>query len=355
MIFLMSNVIILGYKIDFDKIKITGDEFLQVSISFCITEDNLFLVIDFKGGDVKIYNSNGALLKVLGRKGYGPNEFAQPLFCHYSNKRLIISDNGQRKIFVYDRKEKLNFIRSKEIFALSVGSDLFLDENNIYIAGARKNKDDITYQFFAVDINKDDKYTYYLPGYLKYGLRSENEFKRELLRKPEISSIGGRAYFDIHGDFSYYIWEGDLKIFKINLKTKTISTFGEKSSNYIKPYASKKLINAFGMSSKQAANIRGTEREKMSYVRQIFTTKKHVLVIYEARDSKHNDLGYMMQFYTLDGQFVKEISMPRKPGFALCFDKHKNILYSITAVPEGDLDESHYILKYTIHENEDSK
>jgi hypothetical protein len=352
---LMINVIILGYKIDFDKIKITGDEFLQVSISFCITEDNLFLVIDFKGGDVKIYNSNGALLKVLGRKGYGPNEFAQPLFCHYSHRKFIISDNGQRKIFVYDRKDELKFIRSKEIFANSVGSDLYLDAKKIYIAGGKTTKEDITYQFFAVNLEKNDQYTYYLPGYLKYGLNSEKDFKKELLRKPDISAIGGSAYFDIHGDFAYYIWEGDLKIFKINLKTKAISTFGEKTANYITPYASKRLINAFGRGSIQSANIRGSEREKMSYVRQIFTTKKHVLVIYEARDSKHNDLGYMMQFYTLDGNFVKEISMPRKPGFGMFLDKHKNVLYSITPVPEGDIDESHYILKYTIHDNENSK
>ena len=51
---LMINVNILSYKIDFERIKITGDEFLQVSISFCVTEDNLFLVIDFKRSNVKI-------------------------------------------------------------------------------------------------------------------------------------------------------------------------------------------------------------------------------------------------------------------------------------------------------------
>jgi hypothetical protein len=75
----------------------------------------------------------------------------------------------------------------------------------------------------------------------------------------------------------------------------------------------------------------------------------------DSKHSKHNDLGYMMQFYTLDGYFVKEISMPKKPGFAMWYDKHKNVLYSITPVPEGDLDESHYILKYKIHDIENSK
>jgi hypothetical protein len=353
MIMIKANII--GNQIDFEKIKISSDVLLQVSISFCVTEDNLFIVVDFKGGDVKIYKSTGELAGVFGRKGYGPNEFAQPLFCHYSNKKFIISDVGQKKIFIYNRKSKFKFIRSKEIPAFSVGDDLYLENNKIYIAGYKNSKDGITYQFFALKFEENDQYIYYLPGYLKYGLNSEEELKKELFSKPEISAIGGHAYFDIQNDFAYYIWEGDLKIFKINLKTKAIRSFGEKTSHYIKLFASKRLINSFGIKSLKSAKIRAQERKKMSYVRQIFATKKHVLVIYEARDSKHNDLGYMMQFYTFDGNFVKEISMPRKPGFAMYFDKHNNVLYSITSVPEGDLDESHYILKYTIHENENSK
>jgi hypothetical protein len=310
-------------------------------------------VVDFKGGDVKIYKSNGELAGVFGSKGYGPNEIGQPLFCHYSNKKFVVSDVGQKKIFIYNRKSKFKFVRSKEIFALSVGDDLYLEKNKIYIAGYKTPIDDINYQFFSLDLEKNDQYTYYLPGYLKYGLNSEDELNKELFRKPDISAIGGHSYFDIHGDFAYYIWEGDLKIFKINLNTKTISTFGKKTANYIKPYASKRLINTFGIRSKKSAKIRSQERNKMSYVRQIFASKKHVLVIYEARDSNHNDLGYMMQFYTLDGNFVKEIVMPRKPGPGMCFDKQKNVLYSITPVPEGDLDESHYILKYKIHRHGD--
>jgi hypothetical protein len=272
------NSTCFGYQIDLEKIKLSSDILLQVSISLCVTEDNLFLVVDFKGGDVKIYKSSGELVGILGSKGFGPNEFAQPLFCHYSDKKFVISDNGQRKIFIYDRKDKLKFIRSKEIFANSVGNDHYLKNNTIYIAGYKTPIDGINYQFYALNFEKNDQYTYYLPGYLKYGLNSEEDLKKELFRKPDISAIGGLAYFDIHGDFAYYIWGGDLKIFKINLKTKAMKTFGEKTSNYIKPYASKRLLNSFGRGTIQSANITGTERKKMSYVRQIFTTKKHVLV-----------------------------------------------------------------------------
>ena len=347
--FLILNVNIAGNIIDLEKIKISGDVILQVSISMSVTEDNLFLVVDFKGGDVKIYNSSGVLQKVIGRKGYGPNEFAQPLFCHYSDRKFIISDVGQRKIFIYDRKGNNQFIRSKEIFAFSVGSDLYLKETKLYIAGNKNTEDGISHEFFAVDLEKNDNYIYLLPGYMKYGLSSEDEYKTKIFKKPEISAIGGSAYFDIQGDFAYYLWEGDLKIFQINLKTKSVSTFGKKTSNYIKPYASNRLINSF--SSRESHKIRLKERSKMSYVRGVFTNHKSILVIYEARDSNYNDLGYMMQFYTLDGHFVKETRMPQKPGFAMCYDKSKNVLYSVTSVPEGDFDESHYILKYTIHDN----
>jgi hypothetical protein len=352
-LFLIIAAHLSSDTIDFEKIKISDDVLLQVSISMAVTEDNLFLVVDFKGGDVNIYNSRGEIQKVLGRKGYGPNEFAQPLFCNYSDRKFIISDVGQRKIFIYDRKGTCKFIRSKEIFAFSVGSDLFLKGNKLYVAGNKITGDGIDYEFYSVGLEKNDSYIYFLPGYIKYGLNSESEYKTKVIKKPEISAIGGNAYFDIHGDFAYYLWEGDLKIFKINLKTKSISTFGKKTSTYTKPYASNRLINSF--SSRESYKVRLKERSKMSYIKGIFTSHKYVLVIYEARDSSHNDLGYMMQFYTIDGNFIKEIIMPQKPGFAMCYDKKKNILYSITSVPEGDDDESHYILKYTIHENEISK
>lgn len=350
---IIINTGILGIKIDLEKrIKLSEKVLLQFPRSFCVTEDNLVLVVDFKAGDVKIYNSRGEFVKTLGRKGYGPNEFAQPYFCSYTNRKLIISDTGQRRIFFYDRKDKFDFVRTKEIIPPSIGFQFSLNNNKLYITGHTHDKDNKPNEFYMIDLKKTNHYTYFLPGQLKFGFKSIEEYNTKLLRKPELSVIGTRAQFDIHGNFAYYFWEGDLKIFRINLKTKDIETFGEKGPDYIKPYASKKLIEAF--KTRQFALIR-KERKKMNYVKNIFTTQKHVLLIYEVFDKNHDEPGYMIQFYTLDGNFVKEQRIPGKVSWVMFFDKQKNVLYSKGFKEDEKFNYTHYILKYTIHENENSK
>lgn len=235
-----------GVKIEPDKkIKLSKKVLLQFPLSFCVTEDDLILISDFKAGDVKIYNNRGQLVKVLGREGYGPNEFAKPFFCFYTQRKFIIADSGQRRIFFYDRKDKFDFVRTKEVLPPNIGFQFYVKNNKLFIAGTARDKDTKPYEFYMINLEKDHPYTYYLPGQMKYGLNSVEQYNTHLLRKPELSTIGTHAQFDIQGNFAYYSWEGDLKIFKINLETKEIKTFGKKSSYYIKPYASQKLINAF--------------------------------------------------------------------------------------------------------------
>jgi hypothetical protein len=347
-IVLIINTSILESKIDLEnKIKLSEKVLLQFPRSFCVTEDKLVLVVDFKAGDVKIYNGGGELVKILGKKGYGPNEFAKPYHCYYTNRKFIISDTGQRRIFIYDRKDKFNFVRTKEILPPSIGLQFYLKNNMLYITGHTYDKDNNPYEFYMIDLEKNNHYTYFLPGHLKFGLNSGKDYNTQLLRKPELSAIGTRSQFDIHDNFAYYFWEGDLKIFKINLETKEIKTFGEKGPDYIKPYASKKLIDAF--KTRQFALI-SKERKKMNYVKNIFTTQKHVLLIYEVHEKNHDDPGYMIQFYTLDGNFVKEQRIPGEVSWVMFFDKQKNFLYAMEFKEDENFNYTHYIVSFKISE-----
>ncbi len=352
-IFLLNNAI-YGLKIEFaNKVRLSNNVLLQFPISFSVTEDNLFLVVDFKGRDVKIYKNNGELLNVLGQKGSGPNEFGLPLFCHYSNGKFIISDVGQKRIFLYERKDKFNFVRTREIRCTVVGDDLHLDGNKLYIAGNKSTGEGKSYSFFVSHLDhldhldKDGHYTYFLPAYLKFGLASFGQYKTELFKKLDITAIGTSGIFDIHGDFAYYTWEGDLKIFRINLKTKEITTFGKKMPHYVKPYASKKLIEA--LKSRQGKYII-KEKRKMSYVKQIFTTRKHVLLIYAIPAPKDVEPGYMMQFYTLGGNFVKEVPIPGEVTRTMCFVQPGNALYTVVSEPDDELEEAWCLLKYKVNE-----
>ena len=339
-------------QINFEKkAQLSQNVLLEKAISFCVTEDDLLPVLDFKAGDVKIYKNTGELVNVVGRKGYGPNEFAEPFQCHYNNRKLIILDIGQLKIFFYNRKDKFNFVRYKVILCSDGGFDLYLKGTTIYISGSHMSKDMKNFQFYAIDQWKDDlHYTYLLPGYLKFGLESEESYKTSFFKKPDLTSIGVKGIFDIHGDFAYFVWEGDLKIFKIGLKTRKIGTFGKKTPGYVKPYTTKKIINAFY--SRQGKFIM-EERRKMSYVKEIFTTQKHVMVIYTASGKNNDERLYLVHFYTMTGDFVKEAVLPalsNKAGALMSFDKRKNLLYTITTEADDALDESRYVSKYKIHE-----
>jgi hypothetical protein len=138
---------------------------------------------------------------------------------------------------------------------------------------------------------------------------------------------------------------GDLKIFKINLKTFHINTFGKKFPHYIKPYTSKKMKESF---SSFGAKTILKERHKMSFVRDLFATDKYVILVYTARNRKHEDLGYRMQFYSLNGTFLKELSFPNKPGTRLFLNKKDFILYAIKWNADEELDESYSIQKYKL-------
>ncbi len=345
----------MSFSIEIDlksKIKLSEKVLLQLPISFCVTEDEAFLVVDFKAGDVKIFNNKGELEKVLGSKGAGPNEFNQPLFCDYNNRKFIIPDAGQRKIFFYDKIGKFNFERTREIQYASIGDDIQLKENKIYMAGSKISEDGKYYSLYSFDLDGIGNHIYFLPAYLKFSLASENEFKTEYLKKPNLTAIGVMGRFDIQSNFAYYVWEGDLKIFKINLNTKEITTFGKKMPHYVKPYTTQKLINAF---FNMEGNYVQKERSKMSYVRQIFTTKKHVILLYTVPVKDGSGYDFMVQTYKMDGSFVEESKFPGKELDTIWFDKENSILYALALETVKETDESYHILRYTIHDDKNSR
>ena len=99
----------------------------------------------------------------------------------------------------------------------------------------------------SISLNIDltnDQTTFLLPSYHKYGLKSFDEYETKYHRKSDIRTIGIVVFFDIQGDDVYFVWEGDLKILKINMKSGKLVFFGKKPSHYIKPFATKEMSEA---------------------------------------------------------------------------------------------------------------
>ncbi len=136
-------------------------------------------------------------------------------------------------------------------------------------------------------------------------------------------AIGIRSFIDVAGDYVYFVWEGKLKIIKIDLKTgEQVAVFGHKTKHYIEPFASLKLLE--GRLEKDFTKT-GNERVNMSLVRDIFATPRHVLVVYEGPTTGN----FRLQVYTPEGRFLDDIAIPGNPGQNTWFEKETYTLYSL--------------------------
>jgi hypothetical protein len=314
--------------------------------SICVTEDEFFLIPDSGARNIKIYKKEEKFLNLvstIGRKGYRPGKFLKPTFCFYNKneRKLGVMDFGRKKIIFYKKKDGIKFEYEKEISCWRGGTGIQLIGNKLFISGYATDPNGNPHDFCSIDLT-NGQITYLLPSYYKYGLKSFREYETQYRKKPDIPLIGINGWFDIHEDDAYFIWEGNLKIIKVNIVSGNIEPepFGMQPPHYVKPYASKKMSEA---RSKRNSNLADSERAKMSYVTNIFVKRKYILVVYEGPVTQEKLPNSWLQFYSLDGEFLKEEPIEDNHGPRMWFNKDKSILYSFSN-DKG----KYYILKYKI-------
>ncbi|MFC2146172.1 hypothetical protein ACFLRT_02295 [Acidobacteriota bacterium] len=330
-----------------EKIEISpGLKLLPKPQAFCVTEDDLLILPDQKAGDIKIYKKNGNFLeltKTLGGKEDAPGEFVEPKFCYYNRDKekakFGVMDFGAKKIFIHDRIGRTEFELVMEVPCREYVTDIQIQGDKLFVSGFKADKDLKPYDLYYISIPSDQT-TFLLPSFYKYGLTSIEEYKSKYPKKTDIENIGLYARFDVYGDNVYFVWEGDLRIIKLNFKTKGLNFFGKKPNHYVKPYPSEKPSEG---KEKRNFDITIKENAEMSFLRDIFVNSKCILVIYEGPASQNEVSNFWLQFYNLDGDFINEVLMPGKHDPGMWFDKDKDILYSLSN-DKG----KYYILKYKI-------
>jgi hypothetical protein len=349
---------LLGVNIEFlGKMEISQSPLPDVW-DFCVTDDEMVIIPDYRAGNLKIYgkiidNEKESLRqeKIIGQRGYGPDEFLRPTLCYYDEvgEKLAVMDHGIRKILIYDRIGRTYFKRVQEIACWRGAFDIQLTGERLFISGYASDSEKRNYDFYYVDLINEET-TYLLPSYLKFGLKSSLEFEKKVIEADEISAIGLKGLFALHKDVAYFLWEGNLKVIKLNILSGNIEqkTFGKQPPHYIKPFVSNKLVEYYRMDKKLELNK--SEKAKMSYVRDIFVNDRYVMIIYEGPVKQNNASNFRIQFYTLDGDFIKEEFMSETPTHKMWFDKNKSILYFLSCKTGGESGQSYSILKYQIHE-----
>jgi hypothetical protein len=369
-LFYTSNTFGVNLKY-LEKIDFASEvELLSTPYSFCVTDDELYMIPDPEAGNIKIYGRKGTsleLVKIIGKKGFGSGELVKPTYCFYSKEenKFGVFDYVKRYIYIYDRIGGLNFELVKAIYCRALGYDARLRVNKLLISGYLDDQNGNPYDFYYVDIGESIKGdsgksyktltnyepTFLLPSYVKYGLNSFSQYNTEYSKKPNIKAIGVKGWFDMHGDDVYFAWEGDRRIIKLNINSKKWTSLRKEisqESNYKKPSASAEYVKAWRL--RDFKTVREEQLSKMSLVRNIFASSHYVLVIYQGPILPGRE-SFWCQFFTLAGDFIKEVPILNPPGLEMWFefDKDKNILHSLSLGKDKEKDKKRYfILKHEI-------
>ena len=335
------------------EIKLSEDEetFLKWPRSFIVTEDDMFFIFDSKASNIKIYNAAGKLLKIFGRHGMGPNEFIKPSLSSYKEPYLAIGDYGRKTIFIYKRKSRdsLEFIR--KFFCLGMANDIHLvDDNKLLICGYKEATNRKKYKLYEYDFI-NNHYQYILANEIAYGYKSYQKFRHDYLDR--ISYIGAVHYFDYTNDYIYLVWKGDLKIIKIDRRTKKYDDFGHKTENFVKPQVTPEIRKAY---DERKNRLIYQLRKEMSFVKDIFVLKSNNIgVIYVGPFKKDKQGWVVLQVYSGEGIFVKELKVIKVSAsihnevFSY-FMKNKNLLYIMDTETSEKFDQFHKIYEFRIEE-----
>jgi hypothetical protein len=157
--------------------------------------------------------------------------------------------------------------------------------------------------------------------------------------RKDISIIGSQGYCDWWGDYAYLVWRGNIKIMKINMKTKKMITFGKKTENYRQPMATERKRKAL---KERNLRVLVEENNKVSNIMGLYTNKNFLLLAYDRPLIKGEEISSrMLQFYTLDGTFIEEKQITHGTGCALNLSKDKNddVLYMLHPGKDDDYQE----------------
>jgi hypothetical protein len=321
---------------------------------FCVTDDGLIIIPDKDAGRIYIYEKMGTLLKVIGEIGGKEDDtynIVKPTFCFYDNtaRKFAVLDLGKRKIILYKHiVEERKFVRDSIEINCTSAYEIQIRRNRLYIAGYKTDSNGNRYSFYSIDLDDERNKEFLLPSKDFYGFDNSAAFDQQLETK-NISAIGITGSFDIRGDYAYVVWQGDLRVhcFDIFSDQDKSKIFGKQTRNYKNPNSnSTELVNAYH--SRDEDLIRKA-KQKVSLVTNVFTTQDSVLVFYEG-PIKYNGNNIWVHFYSLDGKFKGESTIPGEPGWnKMFFDERNNNLYVLSQKAKKKKD-GYILSKYHIRE-----
>ena len=332
------------------KIPLHQDKVLiQRAMSFCVQslDEEKFYLADYKAKDIKVFNKDGKFVRVWGKQGFGPLEFGKPCLIEYREPYLAVMDLGKMKFMVYSDKDDPNFSKIKEFYSPGMGSDMKLVGDKLLMAGNKSDSNNKLYDLYIYNFQTGAA-DFLIPIEEKYGYTSFKQYKNRYDR--ELLALSDNSFCDFFEPFAYYVWAGDLRVIRVDLKDKKKTVFGHKTSNYTKLVMTKKMREDY-----LSFNANGyLEYRKFSFLNGIIADENFVGVFYCNFREEKPGWQTFIQFYSPDGKFLHEKELPggvnndNYPLKSFYYNQKTKILYFLSQTIDKDLNDVYGIIKYKI-------
>lgn len=306
---------------------------------FDVDDEERFIIPDENSGNIKIYSSNGELIKIIGRKGEGPNEFSDPAFVDYENGKFTVIDWGLRRIFTFNVTKDWNLKLISKFVCPALAYDLKIYNDTLLIAGWIMRKDMEEFELYRTDFNGRIK-NYLFPEKYKYD-GDKNGYAIDLFTK-----------IDYNAKHIYFIWKGSLKVYLIDPEEGYLGkNFGKIPWFYKRP-KSKPLLKAYNERDKEGYF---KAARKFTLVDGIFANDNFVGLIISEYNFGKQVYEYWVQLYDLEGNILingiklKEVEEYDDYDHCYAFVKNKSLLYILGKKISSDGENVEFkIFKYKI-------
>jgi len=344
--FMVSNFILPAQDQELSPataVKISQAEALILYASdFAIAEDGVIFIPDGKDGNIKLYEPDGTLLKVIGRRGPGPEEFRAPAFCDYKTPFLSVLDLF--KVHIYERKGRADLAKVAEISCMACTSDVILSGKGVLVDAFVHHNDgkfSLTLRSFA------DTVKHLLPSYRRYGFKSEREYKVSYLDLHMLTS--GRGYLSVWENRVYFILDARPIVTNFNLDGSEIATFRTLSPNYREPRINARIRDNF---SKRRSSELITERNKVSKITGILADDQMVGVLFCNYDAPSDTWKLYLQRFDKAGKLVSESLLREAVNyraiFSYYFQRESGVLYVMAERYGDETTDDYRILGYKL-------
>jgi len=324
---------------------------------FAVTEDDIFILPDQRGLNIKLFDKDGTYLSTFGRAGNGPGEFKSLWYCDYSSPYLLIFDLGKTEVIRFIRKGRSEFRYDVAVKGGLRGAyDSRIWKDKAFIAGFIQDPNGQRYELYSLDI-KTGAIENLMPSYLKYGFKSEAEYKR---RHAETQPLGPLSNVHIYEDDVYHVWQHRLGVLRINIPSGKMVEFGQKTQNYREPVVSNKMKYYYGsVRDAESAKLYGPklskEKRKFSLIFGVFADQEICGVLYQNFDEKESVLKPFLQLYDREGRFLEErlllevhFDISDRGGVPYFYDSKKKILSIMSQTLQEDSSIKYEIVQYKI-------